>query len=617
MQEELREALDDGPVGYGLVDEAGVLLAANRGLARALGLPLDAIIGEPVLRLGPNFDQRAWGAIRDEVERMGCLETETLSPRGGELRPSRLRIEVAAPGAEGGRRYLLRSEPLPPRPEHLLPSAEHWLRCATTFGRDAFWAWSQGSESVLLHPRWCEMMGIERRASAPVERLWKLFHPDDRGILRAELERLARGEIDKAELRLRVAHADGAYRWIHHRAYVVAHGTDGRPTWLMGHDLDITAQVEAEGKAVARERELRSLLERVGTAVMVFDGEGRLSRWNPAAQRLLEAAFHEMPGVVEAASFAEVLDAIDESGAPVPFDELPMRRVMRTREPVYEQVLGVVVGGKRRWGSLSVVPAFDGDGSLRDMVYTITEITETRELQEAVARRRALEQMGQVAGGVAHHVNNLLTVISASAELIEHTAPTDGRLAVEVEALRVAVERGAAMVRQLLGYAARQDRRPEVLDLGAALEASRAIAARLLPTGVRYTVRVAPGLRSVRIDPRQVDQIVGNLVANAGEALVGRGGSVEVEAREARDGSGAVFVVLAVRDDGPGMSADVARRAQEPFFTTRATPQTWGLGLSACQGIAAQNGGRLVVESRPGEGTVVEVWLPAADVAGG
>lgn len=611
MHEELREALDDGPVGYGLVDDAGVLVAANRGLARALGQPLDEIIGVPVLQLGPNFDQRAWGVIRDEVDRAGCLETETLSPRGGELGPSRLRIEVAGPAADGGRRYLLRSEALPRRPELLLPSAEHWLRAATTFGRDAFWAWSQGSDSVLLHPRWCEMIGIERRASAPMEWLWSRFHPDDRGLLLAELDRLARGEIDKAELRLRVTHADGTYRWIHHRAYVVAHGTDGRATWLMGHDLDITAQVEAESKAVARERELRSLLERVGTAVMVFDGEGKLSRWNPAAQRLVEAAFHRMPEVVERAGVAEVLDAIDESGAPLPFEDLPMRRVMRTRQPVYEQVLGVVVGGRRRWGSMSVVPAFDGDGSLRDMVYTITEITEARELQDALARQRALEQMGQVAGGVAHHVNNLLTVISASAELIEHAAPTDGRLAVEVGALRAAVEQGAAMMRQLLGYAARQDRRPEVVDLGAALDASREMAARLLPTGVRYAVRVAPGLPPVRIDPRQVDQIVCNLVANAGEALVGRGGSVEVEAREARGEGGGVFVVLTVRDDGPGMPPEVACRVREPFFTTRAAAQTWGLGLPACQGIAAQNGGRLRVESRLDEGTAVEVWLPA------
>jgi CheY-like chemotaxis protein len=233
-----------------------------------------------------------------------------------------------------------------------------------------------------------------------------------------------------------------------------------------------------------------------------------------------------------------------------------------------------------------------------------------------------MDAVGRLAGGVAHDFNNMLGAILGHVELACDHMGTDHPARADLDEIRSAAERSAALTRQLLAFARKQTIAPRLLDLNEAIEAVLKMLRRLIGENVRLTWSPGSGLGPVRMDPSQVDQILANLCINARDAIEGSG-TVVIETRavtlgaaECRGRPGFVpgdYVVLEVRDDGCGMDRFTLEHLFEPFFTTKVHGRGTGLGLATVYGIVRQNHGLIDLASEPGAGTTFHVYLPVEE----
>ena len=244
----------------------------------------------------------------------------------------------------------------------------------------------------------------------------------------------------------------------------------------------------------------------------------------------------------------------------------------------------------------------------------------TEALGEAVKRRataekgmqesQKLETLAQLTGGVAHDFNNLLAIVSSSLHVHRHLHPELGEER-HIQAMSRAVQSGTRLTRQLLSFSRRQALRPEVIALQAWLPGAEGLLRSTLGSRIEMEVAVDADVCPISVDAAELELALINLSLNARHAMTA-GGRLRITARnEGASEDGTMMVVIAVADTGVGIPADVLPRVFEPFFTTRMNEAGSGLGLSQVHGFCAQAGGRARIVSEPGQGTTVEMVLPA------
>ena len=237
--------------------------------------------------------------------------------------------------------------------------------------------------------------------------------------------------------------------------------------------------------------------------------------------------------------------------------------------------------------------------------------------EHALRQSQKMEAIGQLTGGVAHDFNNLLQAIGINLHVIDSRSD-DERISGPARLALQAVERGATLTQHLLAFSRRQQLRPIPVDVAGLVERVSRLLGRTLGQSVRIEVEVAPGLWPAMIDPTQLEMALLNLALNARDAMPG-GGLLWITATNRTVAADAMpnlsagdYVMLRVCDTGTGMPAEVAARAFEPFFTTKEVGRGTGLGLSMVHGLATQSGGGVELDSRPGRGTTVTLYLPRA-----
>jgi len=243
-------------------------------------------------------------------------------------------------------------------------------------------------------------------------------------------------------------------------------------------------------------------------------------------------------------------------------------------------------------------------------------LTERDEAEAALRRAQKLEAVGQLTGGVAHDFNNLLTVIIGALDLMQRHPDDAARRERMIEAAQGAARRGERLTQQLLAFSRRQALKPEAVHVDALLKDTEPLLRRAV--GEAVTLIVAPSAHDavVNLDPSQFEAAIMNLVVNARDATPAGGMirietlCVQVQTRQIEGLEAGDYLCVGVHDTGEGMDADTIARAFEPFFTTKAPGRGTGLGLSQVYGFARQSGGAATIDSAPGKGSTVCMYLP-------
>lgn len=376
-------------------------------------------------------------------------------------------------------------------------------------------------------------------------------------------------------------------------------------------EREIGARSDAERELHRATRDWETLVSSSPVATMAFDESGRLTVWNPAAERLFgwsaaDVIDQPLPAVLASGDDGDGLQAQVQrilSGAAIRGGRIPSHH--RTGRELLVELHADV----RR----------DATGTPVGAVAQATDVTERAALEAQLRDAQRMEAVGQLAGGIAHDINNTLTAVGGFAELIEAKSQ-DVSIREDAHTISEAVGRARRLTRELLTFAQRSVLQPKVIDIAAFMASLEPVLRRLLGPDIELiSGRQATNAR-IRVDPSQFERAIMNLAVNGRDALP-RGGRLTIEtsrstardpasAESPRGSADTSWIVMTVSDTGVGIPPELQDMVFEPFFTTKERDTGSGLGLAMVYGFVSQSGGHVDLRSAPGVGTTVEIWLP-------
>jgi PAS domain S-box-containing protein len=517
------------------------------------------------------------------------------------------------------------------RLEQQLRDRDALLTMAEESAGIGIWDIDPAAETVRGTPQFWRIYGLPPSDEAlPLEVTRRLRMPEDR-------ERVARGfrtvvgnHATSFEIEYRIKRPDGMIRWLFGRGRLVRDAL-GRPVRYSGIDIDVTERKEAEAELRAltetletrigeRTRELAELNERLrrerllfeliientSEGIIVVDNELRHLIWNAAMESINGQRREDVLGKTVFEVFPQFSDHPVGNAwcAALKGERAKIRDYRFFSEPRGAEII------------------YDADftplyGQNRAIIGAIGILRDTTE-RHRIERLSKLETVARLTGGVAHDFNNLLTAAMGWLEMILHDEG-DRRLASFAETALRAINRGAQLTQQLLAFSRRQALRPVSADLNQLVAEIEVLIRRAVGETIDVVIEDAAALPRCTVDPAQFESAVMNLVINARDAMPA-GGRVRLVTRKiARheiptdvDLSPGDYVAFTVEDNGEGMPPEVAARVLEPFYTTKEIGKGSGLGLSTVYGFATQSGGGLGIDSAPGQGTTVTLYLPVA-----
>jgi PAS domain S-box-containing protein len=351
-----------------------------------------------------------------------------------------------------------------------------------------------------------------------------------------------------------------------------------------------------------------------------------------------DAAAHGMAvvspmGRIEAANSAltAFLNRADLSTATYGFEELlhkddrgqflnGMRQLLMGEMPVLQQELRFITSeGRVAHGATSIALVKNEKGETEQLIVQITDTSEKKMVNERLQKAQKMEAIGQLTGGLAHDFNNLLTVIIGNLQLLDGKLGADEKSATRVAEAIDAARKGSDLTHQLLAFARQQDLEPRDVGVNGLVQGMAPLVSRTIGENIELKVDVMDGDPHTLIDPSQLESAILNLAINARDAM-GNNGRLTIETQPAYldaeytaknpDVTPGQYVMVAVSDNGCGMSAELQEKVFQPFFTTKAPGKGTGLGLSMVYGFIKQSGGHISVYSEVGHGTSVKMYLP-------
>ena len=380
----------------------------------------------------------------------------------------------------------------------------------------------------------------------------------------------------------------------------------------------LSERTRAEEALQETSRTLQALIEASPLAVVVSDASGVVRVWNPAAVRLFgwseeKAVGHPNPLL---------------SGEGNPELRVTCNLILRGEKFSNMEICWRRCDGSEAILVFSGAPLTDVGGNVVAMMAIVADISDAkraemalRKSEDQLRQSQKMEAVGKLAGGVAHDFNNLLSVITGYTELLLFKLDGKNPARRELDEIHRAGERAAALTAQLLAFSRRQVLQPKLLQLPEVVENIGKMLRRLIGEDIEFVTEASPDPWTVRADPSQVEQILMNLVVNARDAMP-RGGKLVISTGTLALGSPFVereltippgrYATMKVVDNGCGMDEAILPRIFEPFYTTKETGKGTGLGLATVYGIVKQSDGYISVQSAPGGGTSVTVYLPEA-----
>jgi PAS domain S-box-containing protein len=608
-----------------MTDEYGLFTFVNPVAVRILGYELDELLGRHYLELiRPDF--RA--AVEDFYtrqfrlrERTTYFEFPALAKDGSEVWFGQNARLLTEGGRVTGFHAVARDITLRRRAQDALRLSEESLRQALQAARGGTWYYDPQTETFIWSDEFFMLLGLEPGGCEPTVENWiRCVHPEDRA--RAlEQSRAALRAYSEVEVEYRVVLPGGDVRWLYGRGKKVADEAGG-PSRVAGVVLDITARKTAEEEA-RRGAEYAKLFRYANDAILVIDpGVGEILDVNEKACEAYGKSREELVGASLASISADPereLRLFAEHAAPGERLEFEAEHVGPGGRAVHLLVNASSVD-------------YGGRGAVLSINRDVTERRRAEEMlrrgEQRLFKARRMEAIGQLAGGVAHDFNNIITGVFGFTDLaLRHVEAMERggkselteRLRLDLEEVKLSGQRGATLTRQLLAFSRQQQLERRPIDLNQTVSNLLGMLRRIIEENVTIDFHPGASTSTVYADAGQIEQVLLNLALNARDAMP-KGGRLVIETADAvldehyveghpyaRAGR---YVQLTVSDTGTGMSEEVRQRVFEPFFTTKDVAKGTGLGLSTVYGIVKQHGGTIEVYSEPGRGTTFKIYLP-------
>ena len=521
-------------------------------------------------------------------------------------------------GADDARRRLAeqRLRDLNLNLEHLVQTRTSALRAsearlaqALDATNDGLWDFDLAGGGLYVSPVLLRLLGHEADTVPPtVDFFRRQVHPDDLEPLRTAFVQHRDGLRPTLSLELRMMTASGAYRWFLAQGKMVERGPDGTPQRLLGTISDITTRRRALEDLHESETRFRALFDKSPVIVTLLDlAASRVAEMNEVGLRTFGYTRDEVLG----RTTLELQLWADEHA----------RRAAARQLISTGLVSGVEIQLRRKsgevfWGLLSSsVVTFQGQPYA---LAILQDITERRRLEARILQTQKMEVVGHLAGGVAHDFNNVLTIITSTAELAMSETRDGDPMHEALTTIRAASTRAARLTGQLLAVSRQQILQPAALDLNDLVTGLAPMVRRVLDARVTLDLRPRSAPVAVLADRGSLEQVILNLAINARDAMPD-GGTLTIAVDDAVLSAADAAVTalepgryarLSVSDTGTGMSEATKQRIFEPFFTTKEIGRGTGLGLSMAHGVVQQSGGDIVVRSALGEGTSFTIYLP-------
>jgi PAS domain S-box-containing protein len=619
--------LSEGALLLGLLFAVvGLVFGTRAGLSRLLLFPYLVL---PVLvwaglrhgMLGASLGSFvvAFEAIRDTARGLGPFAEAGRNGPAPELQASLFLVAVCFPvlflaqlldERQRAIQDLQRSEAGREREQNLFRRAE----AAAHVGS---WRLDLQTGDIQLSDEAFRLLGLspQGRSASLAAGVERIVHPGDRDELLAGI-RDSHADAGPRSRTFRVVRPDGEIRVLAAEGGAIVRGRGGEPLVRFGVMRDVTESLRLEASLRESEDTLRSVLDASPLAILMLTGEGRVSLWNPAAERILG---HEK----EMLAGRPLRDLL--AGAEAASDAI-VAGILRG-----DAVAGRELEGRQGDGTAIVLRAFgaplpDRGEDRRGAVVLLEDATEWRVVDEALRLAQKLEVLATLAGGIAHDFNNLLTVVIGHTRLALKSLSGVSPVRPHLEKSLPALEQATALAAKMLTYSG--GARPVVgpTDVAAAVASDRSIFEASVPPHVRVQFDLPEGLPLVEGAPEEIRQALTALLVNAVEAIGGRSGRIRVRVRERwiteEDAStfrytgeplpAGRYVALEVGDDGCGIPREDLPRLFDPFFTTKFVGR--GLGLSAVLGIVRSHRGGVTVESAAGRGSRFELVFPTTRV---
>lgn len=484
-----------------------------------------------------------------------------------------------------------------------LQASEERFRLLSRATNDAIYDWDLGTQTLWWNEGFESLFGYRRDEVEPTVESWTgLIHPEEREAVLASIHQVIAGGVESWSGEYRFRRRDGSYAYVLDRGHVIR-SSRGEPVRMVGGMTDLSERKETE----LRLREQATLIDQASDAIIVRSLDNRVLFWNRRAEEMYGWSAAEVGGRL----VSELL--YDD---PTPLTEATARLL---EQGVWS---GELEQRARDGSKLTVLARWtvlrSPSGEPISILGINADITERKRIEQQLLRAQRLESIGTLASGIAHDLNNILSPILMAIAMLNEHAQSPEALAL-IETLQGSAQRGADLVRQILGIARGSDSHRQVLDLRSVVEDVCRIARDAFPRSIELKQSSVPDLWPVRADATQLHQVLMNLYVNARDAMPDGGrltATLEnIELDEAflsghHEASPGRYVVLSVEDTGTGMTPETQEKMFEPFFTTKDLGQGTGLGLSTSLSIIRNHSGFIHVYSEFGRGSRFRVYLP-------
>jgi PAS domain S-box-containing protein len=631
-EERLRAIADALPVLISYVDKDQVFRFANKAYETWFERPLSAILGRRVSEvMTPAMYEARRPYLESALAGHGVsYEADFIRASGAVLATKVVHVPHRDTSGQILGVYVVVSDITDRQlAERRIAESEARFRSIANSAPVLIWVTGPRDKREFVNQAYLDFLGLSYAEALAFD--WReALHPDDLPRILAE-EPVIQPSLRLVTVEARFRRSDGEWRWLRSQSQP-RWGEAGEHVGFIGVAHDITdakmAQEELERLNETLERRVEErTAQLIATEAIVGlffqhstechavlsedNGDFRFQEVNPATLQLYGMARHEVIGRTTAEVLGPEMAAFVNQQLAQCLHEGVSRH--------YERMHGTSMVE----GVTTPLPV--GEHEARRVIVSARDVTERRRLEEHLRQSQKMEALGQLTGGVAHDFNNMLTVVLGGLDTIDRqlagfpASPGKERAVRAKEMALQGVRRAQALTNRLLAFSRRQALAPQTVSANILVRNLFDLLHRTLGEQIALDAKLDEGLWNAHVDPNQLENALINLTVNARDAMPD-GGKLTIETANCRFGGPGVgsseqiepgeYVMIAVADTGVGMDEETRTRAFDPFFTTKEIGKGTGLGLSQVYGFLRQSAGHVQIESAPGEGTVVKIYLP-------